>query len=133
MHIFATENMEEVKGSQQTFDKLFINGKCLLDDFEEEIRKNKQHYSEYKTILSYMNMLADGQSLPRKKFREIEGKKPNVKRYEFKSKNLRVYAFNKPNGKIVVIGGYKSNQDKDITQLNAIVTEFLSHQPDKRK
>ena len=130
MRIFATEIMEEVKG-KQTFEKLVIDGTCFLDEFTKEIEQNPQHYSEYKTIVAYMDFVANGKSLPATKFREIKGGKVNAKRYEFKSKNLRIYAFNKPNGKIVVLGGYKKTQEKDIAHLNSIVKEYLTNQSDK--
>ena len=104
MRTFATQIIEAVKG-KQIFEKLIVNGLCLLDEFEEEIKVNPQYTSEFKTILSYMDFVANGASLPNTKFREIKGDHIKIKRYEFKSKHLRIYAFNQSGGKIVVIGG----------------------------
>lgn len=128
MSIFATKSMEEIKGVLQTFDKLVVDNICLLDKFESEIKENKQYVSEYQHILLYMNSVANGQSLPESKFREIKGKNNILKRYEFKSKHLRVYAFKNKNGKIIVIGGYKNTQKLDIAKLNKLAHEFTSHQ-----
>jgi len=125
MHTFATETIDAIRG-KQSFEKLVIDDVCLLDEFEKEINSNSQHKSEYTTILTYMNLVANGISLPNTKFREIKGSKIKHKRYEFKKGQLRIYAFNKPNGKIVVMGGYKKDQEKDISKLNTIVKEYIT-------
>mgnify|MGYP000881667931 FL=1 len=103
-----------------------VDGICLIDEFENEIRQKKQYISELTTIFSYMDLFANGKSLPQTKFREIKGIKSAVKRYEFKSKHLRVYVFNIPGGKMVVMGGYKNTQEADIRSLHSIVDEYLS-------
>lgn len=72
-----------------------------------------------------MNFFASGQTLPKTKFREIRGDKITQKRYEFKSKNLRVYVFSIFGGKMVVLGGYKKNQEADIRKFNSIVKEYF--------
>ena len=102
MPIFATEILEAIHG-KQIFEKLFVDGVCLLDEFEAEIITNPQLCSEFKTIFAYMDFVAEGKNLPNTKFREIKGGNIKTKRYEFKSKHIRIYAFNKPNGKIVVL------------------------------
>jgi hypothetical protein len=125
MRKFATEIFETVKG-KQTFEKLVVDDICLIDEFEKEIREKKQYISELTTIFSYMDLFAKGSSLPKNKFREIKGGKAIVKRYEFKSKHLRVYVFNIPGGKMVVMGGYKNTQETDIRSFHSIVDEYLS-------
>lgn len=75
-----------------------------------------------------MDFIANGKSLPNTKFREIKGGKLSVKRYEIKSKHLRVYAFSQPGGKLMVLGGYKNNQEADIRQFNSIVKEHITSQ-----
>jgi hypothetical protein len=125
MRKFATEIFEAVKG-KQTFEKLLVDGICLIDEFENKIRQNKQYISELTRIFSHMDLLANGSSLPKTKFREIKGSKSAVKRYEFKSKHLRVYVFNIPGGKMVVMGGCKNKQEADIRSFHSIVDEYLS-------
>ena len=102
MRIFATQIIESVKG-WQVFEKLLVDDVCLLDEFEKELKENSQYESEFKTIMAYMDFIANGKSLPNTKFREIKGGKLSVKRYEIKSKHLRVYAFSQPGGKLVVV------------------------------
>jgi hypothetical protein len=127
MRIFATQIIESVKG-QQVFEKLLVNGICLFDEFESEIKGNSQYESEFKTIVAYMDFIANGKSLPQTKFREIKGGKISAKRYEIKSKHLRVYAFSQRGGKIVVLGGYKNNQEADIRHFNSLVKEYITSQ-----
>lgn len=126
MPIFALENFNEVKGNRITFNKLKVDDNCLLDEFENNIKGNKQYYSEYKTILSYMNLAANGICLPNTKFNIIKSGKFDVLRFEFKSKHLRVYGFGNFNdNKVIVLGGMKKNQDKDIESLNRILSDYL--------
>ena len=133
MRKFATVEMKEVKGSIQTFEKLYVDTVCFLDEFEKEIKEIPQYFSEYKTILSYMNFFANGQRLPDTKFKVLKGGKGDIKRYEFKSKNLRVYAIANSGGKLVIMGGFKKNQEKDINKLNGIVNEFITYLKDKKR
>ena len=127
MPTFASEILEAVKG-KQIFEKLIVNNICLIDEFEKEIKDRGQYISEFKTLISYMDLFANGQTLPRTKFREIKANRTKVKHYEFKSKNLRIYAFNIPGGKMLVMGGYTNNQNADIRTFQSIVNEYHSQQ-----
>lgn len=127
MRTFASEIFEAVRG-RQIFEKLIVNDVCLIDEFEKEIRDRGQYNSEFNTLISYMDLFANGSTFPKTKFREIKGSKSKVKHYEFKSKNLRLYLFNIPGGKMVVMGGYKNNQDADIRTFLSIVSEYVSQQ-----
>ena len=126
MPIVATREMKEVKGSIQKFEKLSINAEFLIDVFETEISINPQYLSEYKTILSYMNLYADRVHLPISKFRELKGGKGGIKEYEFKSKQLRVYVCSIPGGKLVVMGGYKKTQKDDINRLRILIKGYIA-------
>lgn len=125
MRTFASEIFEGVRG-KQVFEKLFVNGICLIDEFEKEVIERDQYVAEYKTLVTYMEFFANGKTLPEKKFREIKSGKLSVKQYEFKSKNLRVYVFGIFGGKMVVLGGYKNNQKADIRKFNSIVKEYFA-------
>jgi hypothetical protein len=127
MRIFATQIIESIKG-RQVFEKLLVDGVCFFDVFEIQIKGNPQYESEFKSIVAYMDLIANGKSLPKTKFREIKGGKISAKRYEFKSKHLRIYAFSQPGGKIVVLGGYKNTQEADIRHLNSIVKDYITTQ-----
>lgn len=132
MRTFATETIDAIHG-KQTFEKLIIDGVCQFDEFERALKTSGSYHSEFKTILAYMDFIANGKSLPKTKFREIKGDKNLPKRYEFKSKHLRIYAFHQPFGKIVVFGGYKPTQENDIATLNSVVKEYIDSKPKTNK
>ncbi len=114
--------MELIKG-RQTFSKLLVDGEAPFDRFTEELEE--QYESELGSIYYRMEAVANLQLLPKEKFRELKGGKGDVKEYEFKSKHLRVYAIQQKDGKIVVMGGYKNSQDKDLTAFRALKKQYI--------
>ena len=104
---FALKPIESVKG-KQSFKKLLIDNECQLDEYEKEIKENKdkRYIKELEKIFNYMNQVANLISLPDNKFKNISPKKEKVNEFEFKSKHLRVYAIKKENGQIIILGGY---------------------------
>jgi hypothetical protein len=124
MSKFALKEIDAING-KQTFDKLFINNSCQFDEFEEIVQEKQNYRSELGTIYRYMEYLANGNTLPEKHFKDITPKNQSVKEYEFRSKHLRVYAIKKENGKIIILGGFKSNQPFDLNKFRKIKKEYL--------
>jgi len=124
MSKFVLHKIESIKGIQE-FSQLEINGEKQLDKFEIEL-KDTTYVSEFKQLLVYMEYLANNNPLPKTKFRELKGNKDKVKEYEFKSKHLRLYAIAQHGGKIVVLGGFKKDQSKDIDRFRAIKKQYLA-------
>ncbi|TVQ90222.1 MAG: hypothetical protein EA393_06165 [Bacteroidetes bacterium] len=125
MPIFALKKIEAIIGKQEFFE-IIIDGKSQYEDFCDKIKGNQQYNSELKTILSYMDLVANLQSLPEKRFKDITLAKETVKEYEFKSKNLRAYAFHiKKTGKLVAYWGFKNSQKKDIVKFRSIKKQYL--------
>ncbi|NLA15155.1 MAG: hypothetical protein GX877_01275 [Bacteroidales bacterium] len=123
MRTFTSETIKAIRG-RLVFKKLLINEKCLLDQFEESI-KGTPYESEMRSIYTYMEFVANNTLLPRTKLNVIKKCYGKQKCYEFKSKNLRVYAFSITGGKVIVLGGNKSNQVKDIRQLKSILKDII--------
>ena len=73
-----------------------------------------------------MEYLGNNGTLPKTKFRDVTPKGEKIKEYEFKSKHLRIYAIQKTNGKIVILGGYKNNQDKDFLRFRSLKKQLLT-------
>ncbi|MFC2131044.1 hypothetical protein ACFLSQ_06380 [Bacteroidota bacterium] len=122
MPIFALEKIEAVKGNQD-FYKLFIDGNCEFDDFEEEAKVN--YRSEINSVYTYMELVAKLITVSPRKFKDITPKKENVKEYEFKTKHLRIYAIKEPGGKLVICGGYKNTQPRDIRHFREVKKQYL--------
>ncbi len=59
---------------------------------------------------------------PKEKFNSIKHGK-NVIGYEFKKNDLRVYCLKPASNVVVVFGGYKKNQKKDVKRLENIAEE----------
>ena len=124
MSKFTLNLIEEVKG-KQIFEKLVIDNKCQFDEFEQKVCANKKYKIEIGKIYAYMEQVSNLMGLPNNKFKDITPDKEQVKEYEFKSKHLRVYAIKKKNGKIVILGGYKNNQKKEINKFRSIKRRYL--------
>lgn len=122
--MFAVEKLEAVRDTGKVlFFKLVKDGVCWFDNFCEEQNKDARHASELKTILTLMDYMAETNAmLPKEKFNSIKHGK-NVIGYEFKKKDLRVYCLRPASNVVVVFGGYKKNQEKDVEKLEKIAEE----------
>ncbi len=128
---FTLKNILAVNGKQE-FSELVIDAKNdseleikgQLTEFEQSL-KGTNYEIELKTILAYMSFLSNLNGLPKTKFKDITPDKEEVKEYEFKSKHLRIYCIKKPNGKIVILGGYKNNQPSDIIKFRSLKQQYL--------
>lgn len=119
---FETRNIDTIKGTQK-FYKLIKDGVCQIDDFEDDLEEI--YKSELKTIYSYMDQLANLKSLPKTKFHFYNKAKGGFREFEFKSKHLRVYGIVINEGKLIILGGMKANQDDDTTTFRRIKEEYI--------
>jgi putative component of toxin-antitoxin plasmid stabilization module len=62
--------------------------------------------------------------LPKEKFRDITPQKQQVKEFEIKKGDLRVYLI-KEQGHIVILGGKKGSQNEDVKQFRSIKQRYL--------
>ena len=126
MYEYTTILMEEIRGNKCVFYKLVKNKKCFFDEFEKEITKNNNLKKEFAKLLMQMEWHAKGERLPIEKFRNIQDKKYSGIFFEFKTKHLRVYTVCIENGKVVIIGGTKNTQEKDIIRFKHIAKEYIN-------
>ena len=123
MPIFTLQEITEVKGNQK-FYKLLKDGFCEFDDFETDARIN--YNAEMNSIYYQLDLLSRGLKLYEKKFKILKGGIKHLTECEIKSKNLRVYYFiDKPKGNIIITGGYKKNQKKDINHFRRDILKYL--------
>lgn len=124
---FALKKLEMINGSQDFFE-MIIDGTSQFEQFISSVKTDDRYKSEIKTILAYMDFVANLKTLPMTKFKDITPAKADVKEYEFKSKHLRVYTFHlSGTGKIVTLWGFKKNQKTDITKFRSLKTRFLQN------
>lgn len=126
MSNFAIELVKQVRvDGKITFYKLLEDDVCLFDEFCEEVEQNDKEKMLLEYIFAYMDYVAQNDDmLPSTKLNSIK-EKGKVIGYEFKKKELRVYFIKKKPNAYIVLGGYKSNQDKDVVKFSKISKEFL--------
>lgn len=119
---YTLERMEQVHG-RQTFSKLSVDGVAPFDVFIADLEDI--YRSEVLTLYAIMNQIAMLKSLPSTKFHFYSDGKDGVRECEFKTKHLRVYAIETVGGKIVILGGKKSNQKKDEVEFRRLKREYI--------
>ena len=126
MITFALHYLEEFTGRLKIF-KLVVNERCEYDEFERQIETEGSYSSELVTIQTRLHEISDGKLLPKEKFRNITPKKELIKEYEIKTRHLRVYMFHEDKtGRIIVCGGKKTSQPKDINRFRRIKMDFFN-------
>jgi putative component of toxin-antitoxin plasmid stabilization module len=124
---FSLELIESIRGRQAFYKLKLDNGYCPLDEFCEKI-ENTSYASELRTIFTYMDLIANNNTLPHTKFKDLTSKKDKYKEYEFKSKHLRVYVFHDAkSGKVVVCGGMKTEQKSDIKYFRNLKKQYFTN------
>jgi putative component of toxin-antitoxin plasmid stabilization module len=126
MYTFALNKINEIEGKLK-FYKLLVNGNCEFDLFWKQCEADGNLKSELLQIQSRMQQLANLKTMPADKHKDITPKNDLVKEYEIKTKHLRVYMFHdKENGRVIVSGGKKTTQPKDITHFRNVKKEYFN-------
>jgi putative component of toxin-antitoxin plasmid stabilization module len=123
MNKFALIEVNAVKGKIKFF-KLDIDGHCPFDEFIERIQNEGNLKKYLPAVFSIMDQIANLQLLPQGKFKDITPKNDPVKEYEIKKNELRIYLI-KSDGHIIILGGKKGNQKKDIARFRSIKKEYI--------
>ena len=125
MCIFAVGKIEQIRDDGKIhFCKLFKDNRCLFDDFVNDIRGNSNDYKSFVSLVAIMDFMAENDSkMPVNKSIK-KGK--NVIGYEFKKDDLRVYCVKKEPNVIVILGGYKKNQEQDIDKFIRLINDAQS-------
>lgn len=125
MNIFALEKFGIIKG-HIPFYKLKVNGICPIDEFWNEIERQGNLKKQLINAIAVMERYALGLPTSPYKFKNITNVDDPVNEYEIKTKDLRVYFFKNREGAIVVSGGKKSTQRKDIGRFKSLTVEYLN-------
>lgn len=105
--------------------ELCKNGKSLLSDFIEKVENDGNLWSNIASVIRIIEDTANLNRRPKTKFRLIEGHKLKCKIYEAKAGIVRIYLFHEENtGRVIVTGGYKDNQVKDIKSILNIIKDY---------
>ena len=125
MTIFTLAKVEAFETSSTVW-KLLRNGRCFVDEFLEEVKKDKNVRQEWLEMMATIHDAASGKLLPQKRFKKLTlAKSFTFHAYEVKSFSLRLYMITEhKTGKILVCGGRKKTQIKDVERLKRIIKEY---------
>ena len=134
MAIFAVEHIPEFE-TRQKVHKLIRNGRCFIDEFENEIEQDENIAPELDELFATIEDVANGKMIPKNQYRKLHlSKKLKYSAFEAKSKHLRLYLINeKDTGKIHILGGTKGDQDEDIKRLEKIIKEYTEFKLSEKK
>lgn len=108
--------------------ELCKNGKSLFEPFIEQIESNGNLFKQLAGAIRIVEDTSNQIRKPKAKFREIQGHNLNCKVYEAKSKSIRIYLFHeKHKGRIIVAGGLKDNQPKDIKLVLRTIKNYYEY------
>ncbi|MBD5215139.1 MAG: hypothetical protein HDS78_01250 [Bacteroidales bacterium] len=114
---FTFRIMDEIDNPDYKVYVAYEDGKSFYREFEEGLKQKPDKISLGK-ILRCMERFSPRIQLPPKKFRHIEGDGDDRNDvFEFKDERIRVYVSLLPNNIIVLLGGFKSEQDNDIAKV----------------
>ena len=104
--------------------KLMIEGRCLYDDFLVEVGRDGNLSRQLGRAVDIMELYGDGLILPGRMPKNVSRRGDPVSLHEIKTNDLRIYFVRDGPGAIVVLGGRKSTQRKDIKRFRRIAFEF---------
>jgi hypothetical protein len=128
---FALEEIKIELDENETicdFYSLTINGRNKFDEFKSFCDKNSFSVVFIK-IQTLILTIAKGNErmLPNTKLKQLKrGKKDKIPDFEIKTKHLRLYFVKESNNRIVIMGGKKTNQTKDIIKLRGITKNYYN-------
>lgn len=109
--------------------ELCKNNVSLFESFVEEIKNDGNLINSFAGALRVIENSSNLISMPKNKFRLIEGHNLKCKFYEAKYGLIRIYLFHEDKtGRIIVAGGLKNAQEKDIKKVWNIIKEYQNEQ-----
>jgi hypothetical protein len=134
MSIFVVVEFDQFK-TKQKVNKLIRDGRCLADEFINEIRADKNLAPELSELFATIEDVANNKIVPPNRYKILHLRKNlNYTPYEAKSKHLRLYLFfDKEKGQIIIFGGKKGSQAKDLKNFEKRITEYSNYEQQKKK
>lgn len=120
---FEIKKLEDITG-KQAFYQLSIDRVLVIDDFEAELED--KYDAEFGSMFYQMQRLSDLQILGKKDYRPR--KDLHDEAFEIKTENLRFYGmFVKKTGKVIVLCGFKNEQDKDERKVKSLIQQCIDN------
>jgi len=125
MSTFDVRRLEQVAEGTVKFFKLLENGRCPFDEFCETIQREGNLNGYLRQIFLIMDRVATERPISEGMIRPLKGGIKNE--FEFRKGPLRVYFIKDPQGHIVISGGKKTAQKKDIPVFQGINKRFTDY------
>ncbi len=126
MSKFVLKKINSIVG-QQLIEKLVVDDQCQYDNFIAELKGTRKGASKIASLYAIIKDFADCKSLPKQKFRILATSvDEHVKEIEFKKDDIRIYGIKKANGAILILGGYKNRQKKDLRKFRSLKETYLA-------
>lgn len=108
-----------------TFYKMLFDDKCLFDDFVEATNSVKADKEHFASMVAWLDCYSPHLLMPRTRINHIDdvGRSDVI---EFKKDNLRIYAIAQKPNIFVILGGYKTDQKKDIKHIKNLIKNLPS-------
>lgn len=127
MSKFSIQLSDRIGHTRIKLYKLIINRACQIDEFEDEISRETSVANEIDKLYNILRKACDLKMLPKTMFRLIRAGELPFRLYEAKSKNLRFYLIKlDKTGKIILLGGRKTNQKADLKYLMKLINDIHS-------
>lgn len=111
--------------SGRTPFELHKNGKSLLIDFYESVTDSKEFMRYFNKAVKIIEHALDGYRLTDNKWKKVQYSGLDYSIYEAKSDKIRIYIVQDLTSvPIVVTGGKKTNQDRDILRVVNHITRY---------
>jgi|SRR5690554_384967 len=105
--------------------ELCVDKESILESFVKQVMDEGTYSNDLAGAIRYVELAADLRMLPKTRFREIKDQDINGKLFEAKKGSIRIYHFHETGtGRIIVLGGFKNNQTKDIKAAVKRIKDF---------
>lgn len=109
--------------------ELCINGESLFQRFIDHISHDGNLIDHLAGAIRIVEDTANLNRRPKTKFRELKNVSPSCKVYEAKYRSIRIYLFHEEKtGRVILTGGLKNNQDRDIKGIRKIISTYHGRQ-----
>lgn len=108
--------------------ELLKHGESLFQEFFDTIEKEGSLFGNLAAAVRIIEETANLRRYPRTKFNVIQGHSLEGKIYEAKSGNIRIYLYHEKSGRIIITGGKKTTQSKDIKAVIRLIKAYKDEQ-----
>lgn len=128
MKKYSLSLCDKIQQPEKYIYELCKNGKNEFNDFFQEIERNGTHFKYMAAALRILQDTSNNKVLRGKDKIRLLDTVNGFKLFEIKKNILRIYFISDTNGRIIVAGGKKDNQTKNISRIKKIIKNYIDEQ-----